>query len=87
MRVAHCTRSLSAARTNDVANPDPPGGLILSYRIATNLPACVNHRAMEGHAPTILLSLSRGVSEMDINSTAAVGLLSVIWYQVLLLLI
>ena len=29
---------------------------------------------MEGHTPTILLSLSRGVSEMDINSTAAVGL-------------
>jgi L,D-transpeptidase YcbB len=29
---------------------------------------------MEGHALTILISLSRGVSEMDINSTAAVGL-------------
>jgi L,D-transpeptidase YcbB len=29
---------------------------------------------MEGHALTILISLSRGGSEMDINSTAAVGL-------------
>ena len=29
---------------------------------------------MEGHALTILTSPLRGVSEMDINSTAAVGL-------------
>jgi hypothetical protein len=33
------------------------------YRIATYLPACINHRAIERHVLTILVSPLRGVGD------------------------